>query len=115
MPLKQLMNYMAMINSEEQFGKYALKVLADVILLALLWRTGRKALAVRTAATSSLSVLFKSGSLWPQGISQTLCNGQYITKSYKDKSDKMQQKSNKMPTRFGCKGTSNKKQQATKK
>ena len=57
---RQLYKYDETLNSDNKFGVYVLKVVTDLILPALIWHSGRKASAVRTAAASSLWSIFES-------------------------------------------------------
>ena len=57
---RQLCKYDQTLNSDNKFGIYVLKVVTDLILPALVWHSGRKASAVRTAAASSLWSIFES-------------------------------------------------------
>lgn len=65
---KQLFETSTRINSKKQFGPFAAKVLEDLILPALAWHAGKKASAVRTAASSSLWSLSESGLLKAESI-----------------------------------------------
>ena len=65
---RQLYNYQDTLNSHNQFESYVLTLVTDVIIPALIWRSGRKASAIRTAATSSLWSIFESGCLPPQTL-----------------------------------------------
>ena len=65
---RQLYNYKETLNSDNQFNGYVLKVVTEVILPALVWRSGRKASAIRTAAASSLWSIFESRCLPPQTL-----------------------------------------------
>ena len=72
---RQLYNYKETLNSQNEFEQYVIAVVTDVIMPALIWRSGRKASAIRTAATTSLWSIFESGCLHPQTFIET--NGLY--------------------------------------
>lgn len=62
---KQLYSYQETLNSDNKFSCHVLRVVTDIIMPALVWRSGRKASAIRTAATSSLWSIFQSKCLTP--------------------------------------------------
>ena len=71
---KQLCRYEETLNSDNKFGSYVLKVVKDLILPALVWHSGRKASAVRTAAASSLWSIFQSKCLYLPSLIEADCN-----------------------------------------
>ena len=71
---RQLCKYEETLNSDNKFGKYVLNVLSDLILPALVWKSGRKASAVRTAAASSLWSIFESKCLHLPSLIENNCD-----------------------------------------
>ena len=63
------------LDSKSEFKNLALKIITDLILPAIKWQAGRKAEAVRIAATSSLYSVFQSGSVNAKDLWSTpLCS-----------------------------------------
>jgi hypothetical protein len=65
---KQLYDVKNTLNSQNEFQQMALKIVTDLILPAVKWHAGRKAEAVRIAATSSLWSIFNSACIAPKDI-----------------------------------------------
>lgn len=65
---RQLYDTQNTLDSQKQFQQFALRVVRDLVMPALTWHAGRKAEAVRIAATSSLWSVFESKCLTTEDI-----------------------------------------------
>ena len=66
------------LDSKNEFKCLALKIITDLIVPAIKWQAGRKAEAVRVAATSSLYSVFQSGSVNPKDLWNTPLSSKLI-------------------------------------
>ena len=66
------------LDSKNEFKSLALKIVTDLIIPAIKWQGGRKAEAVRIAATSSLYSVFQSGSISPKDLWSTPLSSKLI-------------------------------------